>query len=307
MNLDLAAVQMAMGMIHVDQGKFDVGIQELQLALKDDPRSPDAHAELAEAYRQQSRIDDAKKEFQTAIDLDPDNWRWPYLLGALQIDTGDLKGAEQSLNAALAKTQDNARILYDLGIVYRKQDRLTEAQKVLEKSVALDPRAYTLMELGKVLFEEHDFSGAIEMGRRAVALSPSDFDAWGDLATSYAAAGKHKEAAENFKQAIKLALQQVNKTPEDPYPISLLGDYYANLGDQAHALPWMRKAIALGPNDPDLVERVGEAYEDLGNRAEALAYIEKALKLGYSVRYAKSDPALDSLRRDPKAPPELRE
>jgi hypothetical protein len=69
----------------------------------------------------------------------------------------------------------------------------------------------------------------------------------------------------------------------------------------------MRKATALAPRDPDVIERVGESYEILGDRRNALSNIAEALKLGYSVRYAKSDPALNALRRDPGAPSEIRE
>jgi tetratricopeptide (TPR) repeat protein len=308
MNSDLAAVQMTMGMIHVDQGKFDVGIQELQQALKDDPRSPDAHAALAEAYRQQGRIADAKNEFQTAMDLDNDNWRWPYLLGALQIDTGDLKGAEQSLNAALAKTQDNARILYDLGIVYRKQGRFGEAESTLEKSVKLDPRADPLMELGQVAVQQNDYRKAIDSYERAVQLSPSDYDAWGNLAAIYQISGQNPaKSADAYRKAITLASEAISKNPEDPYLVSVLGEYYAKLHDEDHALPLMRKAVALAPADPDLLERVGESYEDLGHRHEAIEFIQRALDHGFSVGYARNVHALNALRQDPDAPLAIRE
>ncbi|UWZ82173.1 serine/threonine-protein kinase [Occallatibacter riparius] len=307
MNPNLAAVQMTLGSIHVDQGKFEVGVDELQKAENLDHRSSDVHAALAEAYRQQGRLDDAKNEFQTAMDLDPDNWRWPYLLGALQIDSGDLTGAEKNLKAALAKSQDNARILYDLGIVYRKQDRLAEAQNVLEGSVELDPRPNPVTELGNVLFQKGDYAGAIQRFQQAIKISESKYGAWGNLGTAYLASGEGTRADEAFRKAIALGLAQAAKTPEDSFVVSVLGYYYANIHDRDHALPLMRKAVALAPGDPDVLERVGEAYEQLGDRQQALAFLEKALKQGYSASYARSDPALKALRRDPNAPSAIRE
>jgi tetratricopeptide (TPR) repeat protein len=164
------------------------------------------------------------------------------------------------------------------------------------------------MALGNVLFQEHDFPGAIEMFKRAIELSPSKYDAWGNLATAYLASGSHpSEAAESYRKAIALAISETAKTPENAFLASVLGVYYANLNDREHALQWVRKALALAPGDPDVIERVGEAYEALGDRASALTNIEKALRLGYSISYAKSDPALNALRRDPDAPPEIRE
>jgi eukaryotic-like serine/threonine-protein kinase len=308
MNPNLAPVQRTVGMIHVNQGKFDVGMQELEQAQKLDPRSADVHADLAEAYRQQGRIADAKNEFQTAMDLDNDNWRWPYLLGALQIDTGDLKGAEQNLNAALAKTPDNARILYDLGIVYRKDGRLAEAESALEKSIALDPRADPLMELGQVAVQQNDYAKAISSYERAVQVSPSDYDAWGNLGAVYQISRQHQaESVDAYRKAIALASEAILKNPEDPYLVSVLGEYYANLHDENRALPLMRKAVALAPTSPDVLQRVGESYEVLGHRKEAISFIKKALDLGFSLGYARNDPTLKALRQDPDAPPAIRE
>jgi serine/threonine-protein kinase len=302
-----AEVQMTLGSIHVDQGKFAVGLDELGQASKLDPNSEDVHAALAEAYRQQGRLEDAKKEFQTAMDLDPDNWRWPYLLGALLIDSGDLAGAEKNLKAALDKSPDNARVLYNLGLLYQKQDRLSEAETMLEKSVALDGRADPILALGNVLMQRGLLDKAVEMYKRAVQVSPSAYDAWGDLGIAYAVSGNKQAAADAFHRAIEIALEAVKTTPDDPYLASVLGRYYANLGEKDRALPWLRKAAALAHNDPSVIERVGEGYEALGDRSEALIYISEALRLGYSVSYAKSDPTLKDLRRDPNAPDQIRE
>jgi tetratricopeptide (TPR) repeat protein len=308
MNANLAPVQMTAGLIHAAQGKFDVGMEELQKAIELDPRSADADAALAMAYWRQGRIEDAKKEFQQAMDLDDDNWRWPYLMGAMQIDTGDYKGAEESLKTALEKTPENARVLYNLGLAYLKEDQLDEARDALEKSVKLDPRADTIMALGQVFYRKNDFANAIATYKRAVEIAPDQFDSWGNLAEAYTADGKHEaEAAEAFQKAAVLAEAQKKRTPDDSYTISMLSKYYASLHEEARAVPLLHKAIALAPKDLDVVERVAEAYEVMGMRKEALEFMRKALQLGYPVNYAKSSPAFQSLRRDPDAPPAIRD
>jgi serine/threonine protein kinase len=308
MNANLAQVQMTAGAMHVDQGKFDVGLQELQKAAQLDPNSAEVHAVLGSAYDQQGRVDDAKKEYEKAIDLDDDNWRWPYLLGAMQIDTGKFGDAEASLKAALGKTPENARVLYNLGLVYLKESRLEEARQTLEKSLRLDPRTSTLISLGIVYFRQSDFKSAIATYKRAVDAAPKQFDAWGDLAETYIAAGDHEtQAAEAFQKAAALAEEERKRTPSDSYTISMLGKYYASLHDEVRALPLLRKAVALAPNDPDVAERVAEAYEVLGRRKDALEFIAKALQLGYSANYVKTSPTFKSLRRDSDAPPAIRE
>ena len=308
MNPNLAEVQMTAGTIHVDQGEFDLGSQELQQAEALDHRSAEVHASLSEAYRQQGRAADAKNELQTAIDLAPDNWKWPYLLGALEIDSGDFHSAEQSLKTALADTPDNARILYNLGIVYRKEDRLPEAESALESSIQLDPRAQTMMALGLVFVLQGKYQEAIDAYRRAAGLNASDWSTWGNLAAAYQWSGTHpKEASDAYNKAIELALEQTKNTPDDSYLVSFLGNFYAELHDEGRAMPFLRKALALAPADPDVVERVGESYEALGHRQQAIKLLNQALKLGFPVIYAKSDPALKTLRQDPDAPEAIRE
>ena len=308
MNANLALVQMTAGEMHVDQGKLDVGLQELQKAAQLDPVSAEVHGMLGNAYYQQERMDEATKEYAQAIDLDDDNWRWPYLLGAMQIDTGKFRDAEASLKTALEKTPENARVLYDLGLVYLKEGRLDDARKTFEKSLNLDSRATTMMALGIVCFRQNDFESAIATYERAVVAAPKQFDAWGDLAETYVAAGKHEtQAAEAFQKAAALAEEERKRTPDDSYTISMLGKYYASLHNETRALPLLRKAIALAPKDPDVAERVAEAYEVLGQRKDALESLAKALQLGYSADYARASPTFKSLRRDPDAPPAIRE
>jgi tetratricopeptide (TPR) repeat protein len=308
MNPNLAAVQMTAGMIHVDQGKADLGMQELEQARQMDGHSASVYAALGEAYREAGRPGDEKAELQTAMDLAPDDWRWPYLLGALQIDTGDFAGAEQSLKTALGKTPDNARILYNLGLVYRKENRLTEAQAELEKSVALNAQTDSIMELGLVFLLEGNDRDSIGMYHRAVEMNSSDYSAWGNLAGAYQWSGQYpREATDAYKRAVALGMQEMKRTPDDSYLVSSLGSFYANLQDEAHAMPFLRKAIVLAPGDPDVVERVGESYEALGHRQEALKLIGEALRLGFSIGYAKSEPALKALRQDPGAPEAIRD
>jgi tetratricopeptide (TPR) repeat protein len=306
-NANLALVQATAGMIHAAQGKFDVGMEELEKSVRLDQRSAEAHGLLANAYRKQGRTEDARKEFQQAMDLDDENWRWPYLMGAMQIDTGDFKGAEESLKTALDKTSENARVLYNLGLVYLKEEHLDKARDALEKSVKLDPRADPVMALGLVFYRQNDYENAIATYKRATTLAPDQFDSQGNLAEAYAADGKHQaEATEAYKKAATLAEEAKKRTPDDAFTVSMLGKYYASLHETDHALPLLRKAIVLAPKDPDTVEVVAEAYEVMGMRKAALEFLAKALQLGYPANYAKASPTFQSLRNDPNAPPAIR-
>lgn len=307
-NPNLAPVQIALGTIHVAQGQFALGMQELQQAASLDPVSAEAHAALAEAYHQQNRVDDAKKEFETAIDLAPDYWRWPYLLGALEIDTGDLKSAEVSLKAAQDKSPDNSRVLYNLGLVYRKEGRMEEAAKALQQSLSYDPNENTMMALAYVLLMQGKSSDAIDLYQRAVRANSNDWDAWGNLASAQQWASANSAQAEaDYRRAAQLAHQQLATTPDDPFLLSNLAGFYAHLHQPQQALPLVRKSLALAPHNPDVLETDAETYELVGNRDQALNLLGKALQLGFSAEYVRKVPELKALCKDPRAPKQIRD
>ena len=309
MNANLAPVQMTLGMIHVEQSKVGLGTQELEQARQLDPRSADIRAAIGEAYRVQGRLADAKTELQTAMDLAPDNWRWPYLLAALQIDSGDFKSAEANLRIALEKTPDNPRVMYNLGLVYRKQGRLEEASKAYQNAFKLDGSYFqAAMALGTVLMLQQRYDNALEIYKRAVEMRPGDWTTWGNLANAQEFTGRDPDqAARDYHKAIELAAPQLATTPDDPFLVSRVGKFYASLHDSAHALPLLRKSLVLAPSDPEVLERVAEAYELLGDREQALKLISKALQLGFSIDYSRQTPVFKALRRDPRAPQQLRE
>ncbi len=306
MNPNLAPVQMTLGMIHLEEGKAGLAMQELEQAKQLDPRSAEVHAEIGEASRVQGRLPDAKNELQTAIDLAPDNWRWPYLLAALQIDSGDFKSAEMNLKTALDKTPDNARVLYNLGLVYRKQGKLEEASKAYQQALQLDGSYFqAAVALANVLTLQQRYEEAVAADQRAVDMRPADWRSWGSLGTAQEFSGR--AADEAYRKAVELGAPQLKITPDDGYLVSRMGRFYASLHDSGHALPLLRKTLVLAPKDPDVLERVAESYELLGERDQALKTLTRALELGFSIEYGKKTPIFERLRKDPRAPLQLRE
>jgi Tfp pilus assembly protein FimV len=58
-------------------------------------------------------------------------------------------------------------------------------------------------------------------------------------------------------------------------------------------------ALTLSPDDSGVLLSVGEAYENMGDRAHALEYIGKALQKGFPLDQIRADPTLQSILQDP--------
>ncbi len=156
------------------QGRWDRAEQDYQKILQKNPRYPGIHFRLARLLLSKPNPapdfqEQAKKELQEELEIDPSNAGAEYISGELARQTKDLPAAVEYF---------------------------TRATK-------LDPtfgNAY--LGLGMSLLAEKDYEAAIAPFETAVKLQPGNPAAHYGLATAYARTG-HKEAAER-----EFALQQ---------------------------------------------------------------------------------------------------
>ena len=90
-------------------------------------------------------------------------------------DSGRLDEARDAYAAAIAVSPDLAFLYRDLGLVEARRKNLPEAERNLQKAVALDStdlKSFT--GLADVLDERGNLDGAIQVLERAYALEPSD-------------------------------------------------------------------------------------------------------------------------------------
>ena len=96
----------------------------------------------------------------------------------------------------------DARALYGVGLLHRRQDRLIEASKVLEKALAGDPDS---REVRKLLLPVYVTIGreeeALELGREVLKAEPTDVAVAFQTARLLRASGKSAEAISTLERA----------------------------------------------------------------------------------------------------------
>jgi eukaryotic-like serine/threonine-protein kinase len=241
------------------------------------------------------------------MDLAPDAWRWPVVLGSYYFNDGRLQEAAEQFAKAVQITPDNTIALHDLGLASLQLGRLDVAQTNLEKAAQLDPSYSAFSSLGTLLELQGKYAESVAMYQKGLTLSPNDYTAWGNLASGYMwSPGGHDHALEAYHKAVELAEVRRKETPEDPLLLAVLGGYYAAVGDADHSLPLLRQAVALAPNNPDVLFRAGEGYEILGQRGPAIRFIAQSIALGYHETELERSPELAALRGDPRFQQALR-
>ena len=128
-------------------------------------------------------------------------------------------------------------------------DRLDESAAAFQKAIDLEPTLLRFRNLGMVLAEAGKYPEASRMLERSIEMRPTQYRAWGLLATVYL--NQHADAAkvrDTYLKAIALSAELRKETPRDAYLLADVGSYYAAVGMEAESLPLLAQAAALAPD-----------------------------------------------------------
>ncbi len=96
-------------------------------------------------------------------------------LGNLYFDSENFEKAINAYQESLALKPDNADVLTDVGVMYRRSGKPAEAVKAFDKAIAVDPRhEVARFNKGIVLMHDlNDIAGAMRSWEELVAVNPA--------------------------------------------------------------------------------------------------------------------------------------
>jgi serine/threonine-protein kinase len=296
-----AAPWVVRGMIDAGTGSAETALADFKSALDRNPRSADAHRELADTYERLGRTQDAQAAYAKAIELRPGYWANHNYLGAFFVSQGRYDEAEKAFAQALALAPDNAIVWSNLGAARIRQGRPKEAEEALARSIELRPNASALGNLGALQFSQGRYAAAARTLEQAVALPTRDYRVWRNLAAArYWAPGERDRVTEACRMATELGTEERKIDPRNPRLLVDLADCAAMMGERGAARGLLDEALALEGRDATVARLAGGAYEQVGDRAAALRWLGEALRGGYPRDQIEKDPWLEALRADPR-------
>lgn len=116
----------------------------------------------------------------------------------------DFAAAVPLLKALIAKAPNDPSHLYNLGMVYSDQGRLTDAKEVLQQALSKRPEhVNTIVALGVVHARGGDLDAAIETLRHALIIEPGNSFAQQNLGACLLKQGNAREASEQFRASLQ--------------------------------------------------------------------------------------------------------
>ncbi len=254
---------------------FNRAIERFENAILVQPDSVDTYKNLAFAYINAGRIDDAAKPLKKLIERGS-NAETYAMLGEIYVTQGqelmssyrstnnlqDSVAAMKKFNEAITLLQKgraefpgNEEILLYLSNAYINANKLDVAMESFKEGVKIDPNnKYYRYNYGVLLLEAEDFDNAEDQFLKAIELDPQYSNAVYNLAATY----------------VKWGTQLRDKAVEEGTDDNLYKEKFEM------SLPYLEKYLDLNPNDAQMWELLGRVYANLGMTEKSMEAFDKA-------------------------------
>ena len=264
-------------------------VASLRAALQDDPQDPAANGRLGMLLHAHQLYQGARTCYQRAQSLDPENFRWPYLLGIIETTLGDPETAVQSIRKSL-ELHDYRLAHIRLGAALLAADDLEASQRAFEDSLQLDPpEAAGYYGLGKVLAQLGETPDAVRMLEKAAELDPYAGGVHYALALAYRDLGnpdvsnRHLALSQRYQQSEPNlsddVLAEVESLRRDQNWLLGQGQQSEANGDLNAAIKHYLAALEIQPDFAAAHVNLVGAYGGLGRFADAEPHYHKALEI----------------------------
>jgi serine/threonine protein kinase/Flp pilus assembly protein TadD len=176
-----------------------------------DPDLAEAHVARGLAVSLKKNYDEAEKEFQTAIRLDPKLFAARYFFARTCQSQGKLLEAAQHYEQACQLRPDDYQPATHLGSIYSGLGRKADAEAAYQRAVGvigkhleLHPDDARALYLGAIVWcQTGEPARALEWASRAVAMDPEEPVTLYNVACVYALQGQNERALDCLENALK--------------------------------------------------------------------------------------------------------
>lgn len=210
--------------------------------LNDAKDMAQAHQILGRVLHRMNRDQEAKKELETAVALDP-SFVNEYDLGVVCLDLDDETCAVHAFDGIEASAEDSPALHMQIGLAYGNSDFTPRAVAEFKKAIAEDPR-----------YPEAHYC----------------------VAAALLAAGEDEKTLQEAESELK---EELAISPNDPLTLAALGKIEASYHRYADAERHLKRAVVLNPKNPDAFLYLGQMYFDTNRTGEAETDLRKAIQL----------------------------
>ncbi len=249
----------------LEQGQTAEATTHAREAVKADAGSPEAHYTLALTAFARDDAAEARRELEKVVELSPHAAAAQTQLARVALSDGDAARAVTAAEKAAEIAPRDPTVTVALARSLRAQGDLVRAQRELSSRIAEQPNVAALRaELGWVLLDRRDVTGARQSFEQALRLEPKSPDARAGLVTADLTEGKKAQAQAQVDKWLAASPNDIT--------LKILGARTAMLSgrsDDAERL--LRDVVTVDPTRLEAYDLLGRLYVGRGDMDRALA------------------------------------
>ena len=305
----LTGPQRILALIYISDKNYPDARQLLEKIVKQSPGDKELWVDLALCYEKTNNVQMLAEADKTIMSLDKHDITSRVRYAKYALSTDNLREALSTYKESMTLEPRDAAIVKNLADISTKLGNSSDAVLYLSKYVELVPTdAAAQRDLGNLLYDRKDFSGALAAYRAALKSDPTIkgfFKKYAELVITLkapdadvvsvlSAAVKAGEANEViyftlgglyqkqglFAQAIDMYQQALLINPQNFEALSSMASCQAKSGKNSEAIVSYEQATALKPGSAPEQKALGDLYLQQGKKGPAIAaykrYLEKA-------------------------------
>ena len=263
---------------------------------------------LGKTFKVESVMREMFRQYQQAIKKrESDVWIRQNFGSFLERIGKDYKASEEHRRFGADAFPHKAMFLQVLGRTLRLQGKLDEAKVLLEEALRMRPETVeVLVQLGMVFAELGNKTEATRIFQKAIEVDPSSVEAHYNFAVAHVGKwGQLEEGIGEFLEVVRLA-------PDDVQARTQLGTIYGKLKRFPEALQQYREAIRIKPDYAQAYYGQGVTHITMGNTTAAMRSLVRLGKLDTKLaqdlyrQVLKKNPELLKKRARPRTPKKSR-
>ncbi len=201
------------------------------------------HLERGRVLLMQNRPKDAEKEFQKALQQDPQDAIAMALLSECYMESSRYPEALEMAKNAIHEEPEIPFLYYVLAKAQYYNKRTRDARQTIQTGLEMDPEnADFYLMLSNIEFYDEKWEAALEAAKRGLALEPDSVNLINLRAQALVKLNRKEEAAVTMDEALRRA-------PEDSYSHANKGWIAMERGEFDQSVLHFREALKLNPTN----------------------------------------------------------
>ena len=253
-------IHMNLGLAYFKAGQLAPAVEEFTAVLGEQAGNVQARQLRAMSLFELERYDESLRDYVALMPSSDVNVRLG--LASAYLKLGRTAEARKIMESLYATDTAEAKLL--LGQVLIQTEQYGEARQALDRALQLNPKLPTVhLNLGAIYWKEQKSSEAIAEWREELKLYPETFQANYTLGAALAFVEGHDE------ESVRLLRKAIALKPANALALCQMGKLLVRQSKYAEAVPFLERAVQADPKFRQAHFALGTAYQNLGRNLEA--------------------------------------